>query len=85
MSNIIMSVNTNVSVAGNGNGIGVQTANSQGVNQLLTTYISGGDVATGVTYGNAITPIGITIDSSKSGIVGTITRKQISCKYCIKY
>ena len=29
--------------------------------------------------------IGITNDDSKSGIVGTITKTQINCKYIIKY
>lgn len=29
--------------------------------------------------------IGITTDTAKSGIVGTVTRTQINCKYIIKY
>ena len=29
--------------------------------------------------------IGVTTDASKSGIVGTVTRIQISCKYIIKH
>lgn len=58
-----------IPVAGNGGAVGVQVANSQGVNQILTTNITGGDLASGATYGAATTPVGITTDPTKSGIV----------------
>ena len=31
------------------------------------------------------TNLAITTDSTKSGIIGTVTRTQINCKYIIKY
>jgi len=94
MSNIITSVNTSVPIKGTGKTLGITNGTS---NYGLTSgsgsnYISGrtdaydvsvtsaSQAATGITG-----KFGVTTDASKSGIVGTVTRTQITCKYIIKY
>lgn len=59
-------------VIGNGGAVGIQAGTSQNMNQLLTVNISGGDMATGVSYGSATTPVGVTTDSTKSGIIADL-------------
>lgn len=60
-----------------------------GANSLVGwSGIYGNDVGTTTTSGSVtagLAALGVTIDSSKSGLVGTITRIQINCKYIIKY
>lgn len=60
-------------VVGNGGAVGIQVANSQGVNQILATNIAGGDLASGITYGAATTPVGITTDPTKSGVIADLS------------
>lgn len=59
-------------VIGNGGAVGIQAGTSQNMNQLLTVGISGGDMATGISYGSATTPVGVTTDPTKSGIIADL-------------
>jgi len=95
LSNVVTSVNTSVPCKGNGKTLGLET--TSGNNFGLTQGGSGGIAYTasyGVNKGTSVSltglinnsiSIGITTDSSESGIVGTVTRTQINCKYIIKY
>lgn len=90
-TSLTLSVNTNVPVKGNGMTLGV-TKDGTTTNTLVGHYGSwsgvGGTnlfvdnynsvIGSGQSHTNVPGAIGITTDSSKSGIVGTITRTQIT-------
>ena len=86
-TSLITSVNTSVPIKGDGKTIGltngstnhgmIQTQNSGIWTSLTSGY--GGTVGTAVGgAGKSDNLIGLTTDSSKSGIVGTVTRTSIS-------
>ena len=94
MNNIITSIDTNVPCKGNGITLGLTNGGGR------TGGVVGGDGGgLWVQSGNYGSPVGsqwlgssltrlsegITTDASKSGIVGTVARTQINCKYIIKY
>ena len=95
MNNIITSINTSVPIKGTGKTLGM----TDGTNNASITVYSGvaylafyaslynKNVGTAESGSSTNTRVGwgVTTDTSKSGIVGTITRTQITCKYCIKY
>lgn len=97
-TNVVNSVNTNVPVKGDGKNIGLTNGS---INTGMVSYGEYGKmigVASGA-YGGTLPNtnlntgnkynnndgIGITTDASKSGIVGTVTRSIMNCKYIIKY
>ena len=93
-SNIITNVNSTISIKGTGKAIGLTTGTT---NFGLMQGGSGG-IAYTVAYDKNIgaSPgviglvdsgivIGITTDSSKSGITGTLIKTQLNCIYIIKY
>lgn len=94
-SNIVTSVNTSVPIKGNGKTLGVTdgTTNaglffglSSGIYNNKDLY--GTNVGTSQPNANSIVnnkSMSITTDSSKSGIVGTVTRTSFTCNFIIKY
>lgn len=83
-TSLTLSVNTSVPVKGNGMTLGLTDgANNYGLSdQNLTGYKTNYGQSVGSAPGNSIIPsgktIGITTDPTKSGIVGTVTRTQIT-------
>lgn len=97
-SNIVTSVNASVPIKGDGKTLGMTDGtNNFGLNTIVAGggYISANTKnAYGKNVGTTISSIGdipinkvvgITTDSSKSGIVGTVTRTLFTCKFIIKY
>lgn len=94
-SNIVTSVNTSVPIKGNGITIGVTDGttnsglffgNTSGIFNNKDLY--GSNAGTPQPSANSIVnnkSMAITTDSSKSGIVGTVTRGSFTCKFIIKY
>lgn len=93
-SNIVTSVNTSVPIKGNGKTLGLTDgtlnsgtfcANTGGIYSAKGSY----NVNVGTTRASDFLTtdkaVGVTTDSSKSGIVGTITRGSFTCKFIIKY
>ena len=90
-TNIVVGVNTNVPVKGNGMTLGVTKDNST-VNTLIGSYgiwsgASGTNlfvdnynknIGSSSSHNNVPGAIGVTTDSSKSGIVGTVTRTNLA-------
>lgn len=92
MSNIVTSVNTNVSVKGNSKTLGLTADGAlfQQSNEGLTSisgYVNSnaGTNVSGASWNNTNLTVGITTDPTKSGLVGIVTRTQIDCNYIIKY
>lgn len=93
LSNIVTSVDTNVPCKGNSMTLGLTngTQDTLGLfnwsDDELAAVAQRGNLPisrkSSTTYHN--TGIGVTTDETKSGIVGTITRTQTTCKYVIKY
>lgn len=96
-SNIVTSVNTSVPIKGTGLALGLNngaenvgmTGYAQSAVKTTSTKVYGVNVGTNVPtpgndgrYGYAL---GVTTDSSKSGVVGTVTRGSFTCKFIIKY
>lgn len=95
-SNIVTSVNTSVPIKGNGMTVGMTNStgegyglhNGNGLNDVQLRKGSYGKQLTETPSNEYYTPnknIGLTTDSSKSGIVGTVTRGSFTCKFIIKY
>lgn len=88
-SNVVVSVNTSVPVKGNGKSIGL-TTNGSNIYGLMGGQSNGDSVMTctnngtlpisgnvsNIGYTNNV--LGVTTDSSKSGIVGTVTRTNLA-------
>ena len=96
LSNIVTSVNTRVPIKGTGITLGLTNGTTNygiqpngGANALVGwSGIYGNNIGTNTTSGSVTVgdaALGVTTDSSKSGIIGTVTRTQINCKYIIKY
>lgn len=96
ISNVITSVDTNVPVKGTGMSLGLTNDGSTGLtlNGGTNAFLQSFSVAYGQPVGTYSgsgsfvsnnTSLGITTDETKSGIVGTVTRTQITCNYIIKY
>lgn len=93
-SSIVTSVNTSVPVNGNGITLGLTDGKTNFSllpgNGGFTYSKTGGygkNIGTKDSGSNLISTkfAGITTDSSKSGIVGTVTRSSVTCKFIIKY
>ena len=92
-SNIVTSVNTSVPIKGDGKTIGLTNGSTnhgtiQTPDGIWTSSTAGygGNVGTAVGGANhSDILIGLTTDSSKSGIVGTVARGSFTCKFIIKY
>lgn len=95
MSNIVTDVNTNVPVKGNGLALGMTDGtnnfafyergdNYQAVNGSKNLYGSNTGTTATVAFPSFNKSFGVTTDPSKSGIVGTVTRSQVACRYIIK-
>ncbi len=90
-TNVITSVNTSVPIKGNGICLGLTNGSSNvGIASTAAVYAysnlygkSVGTAKTNQTGGDM--GLGVTTDESKSGIVGTVTRTVMTCKYIIKY
>jgi hypothetical protein len=84
-SGIVTNVNTNVPCKGNGktlgltdgtNNYGLVGANGSGNNAFAGIYNT--NVGTTVSGASTLSSVGVTTDSSKSGIVGTVTRSTLA-------
>lgn len=65
---------------------GLAQYNNSGFYSSTSIGSNVGSTATlGPNVGMSSISIGVITDSTKSGIVGTVTRTQISCKYVIKF
>lgn len=94
ISDIVTSVNTNVSCKGNGKTFGITDGVNTGClwsNSDALTYAQRGGYGDTLPSSNYVSNfassknLGVTTDATKSGIVGTVTRTQINCNYIIKY
>lgn len=94
ISSIVKSVNTNVPCKGNGIGLGITEGThlagvrntTSGLAATQNAYGTDIGTSTGTTSNLTITKtVGLTTDSTKSGIVGTVTRSVLSINFAIKY
>lgn len=94
-TNVVTGVNTNVPVKGNGKAIGIKLASGTvggftshgdskevGIRTNNYDFINSKSGTTTVTWGNAIS---LQPDANNSGVIGTVTRSIMNCKYIIKY
>lgn len=88
LNNIVTSVNTNVPVKGTNGTILLKQINGS-IQGNMHSRSGGFYLTNGLYLGNNGAgfdgDVGLTTDSSKSGIIGTVTRTQINCNYIIKY
>ena len=98
-SNLVTNVNTDVPVRGTGGTLGLMCRNNSGTiipigmtanANYYRTYPGSGNasltnviVPTDIASDNKV--IGLTNDSTHSGVIGTVTRNILTCKHIIKY
>lgn len=92
-TNVVNSVNTNVPIKGNGKSF-VLTNGTNSCTTSIYNYLQGTTQTNSVDIGTAVTRTGnistdnawgFSTDANKSGVVGTVTRSIMNCKYIIKY